>query len=289
MDPVHPLRTWHRLRDDAGAQPPGSGATSPGAAGTSAETPSLKARVAGLDSEAGRAMSDDERARLGDWFATNILRRGVFPVTLDDVKQAVDGLNNSADPRPREEIFAIAEAGQIRWSPATASLPRGIRYVVARGRAGESGADVLVSTRPPSASIEVFLQIAAWDDTARHFNFYERIGRAWYWEGNSWLALGEPTRGKGPFDSHVNGGLVMKELAQPWMHWESTSQPISVDFFRLIIALRPTATSPDGNRRICWRSISCGPASSDGQLHASIAFLAKLPALQSQRACSATY
>ena len=45
------------------------------------------------------------------------------------------------------------------------------------------------------------------------------------------MALHDRTRGRGPFDSHVNGGLVMKELAGPWMHWESTSQPIPVDSF----------------------------------------------------------
>ena len=228
MDPAHPLRTWH-LPASAGPQMPDAGLASPGA--TSDGSTGLKARVAGLDTEAGRTMSDAEKERLGDWFAINILRRGVLPVTLDDLGIAIDALASSSDPRPHEQVFVIAEAGQIRWSRQTASLPRGIRYVVARGRVGEAGADVLVSTRPPSNSTEAFLQVAAWDATQGHFNFYERIGASWFWEGNSGMALDVPTRGRGPFDSHVNGGLVMKELARPWMHWESTSQTIALDAF----------------------------------------------------------
>lgn len=227
MDPTHPLRTWH-LPGNTGAQPPDSSVTSSSA---DAGAPALKARVAGLDNEAGRTMSDDEKARLGDWFAINILRRGIFPLTLDEVSQAIDALADSEEPRPREQVFVIAEAGQIRWSQDTTSLPRSVRYVVARGRAADLGADVLVSTRPPGHSTEAFLQVAAWDATAQHFNFYERLGRSWFWEGNSWMALDDRTRGRGPFDSHVNGGLVMKELARPWMHWESTSQTIPVESF----------------------------------------------------------
>ena len=41
------------------------------------------------------------------------------------------------------------------------------------------------------------------------------------WAGNSWHALEPDSRGKGCFDSHVNGSVVMKELRIPWINWQS--------------------------------------------------------------------
>ena len=231
MDLLHPHRTWQAPNVvAAGAQIAGPGPVEveivAGAHGSA-----LKSRVAGLDSMSGRDMSEAEQATLGDWFAVNLLRRGVFPRTLEEFSAAVDALAASGDPRPREDVFVISETAQFRWTDSSKTLPRGVRYVVVRGRAGDLGSDVLVSSRPPSRSADAFLQVAAWDDTQKHFNFYERIGVDWFWEGNSWMALDPVTRGRGPFDSHVNGGLVMKELAQPWMHWESTSQTLPLDSF----------------------------------------------------------
>ena len=39
--------------------------------------------------------------------------------------------------------------------------------------------------------------------------------------GNSRHALTDPTQGKGPFESHLSGNFVMKELRFPWLHWHS--------------------------------------------------------------------
>jgi hypothetical protein len=70
------------------------------------------------------------------------------------------------------------------------------------------------------------LQVIGWDPHHEVYHYYERRAGTWIWAGNSWHALTEPTRGKGPFDSHVNGALVMKELRFPWNHWHSDSARI---------------------------------------------------------------
>ena len=63
---------------------------------------------------------------------------------------------------------------------------------------------------------------------AGHFNFYLRNEgtTAWVWAGNSNHALDPQTRGRGPFDGHVNGSMVMKELKEPWSNWHSSRASI---------------------------------------------------------------
>ena len=82
---------------------------------------------------------------------------------------------------------------------------------------------VLLATSTQLDDAVNFLQVIGWDGTSGHFNFYERRYGAWVWAGDSRNALDPKSRGKGPFDSHVNGGLVMKELKAPWAHWKSQS------------------------------------------------------------------
>jgi len=134
---------------------------------------------------------------------------------------------------PAQRVFLVSEWGQIPLTAATEQFKRQLRYVVARGRTGEPGADLLISTAPPSDDPDTFLQVAAWDEVNEVFNYYERGkgGATWFWEGGSWDALSAPTRGKGPFDSHVNGAPVMKELKEPWLHWHSVQQGISREHF----------------------------------------------------------
>jgi hypothetical protein len=90
---------------------------------------------------------------------------------------------------------------------------------------------VLISTRPPAEDPGAFLQVASWDGRNNVFHFYERLGTTWLWAGSSWHAFDSAARGKGPFDSHVNGTLVMKELRLPWLHWNSTAQEIPLESF----------------------------------------------------------
>lgn len=165
---------------------------------------------------------------LHDPFARIFLQRERGPVTLRELLAGLDAENASPDGLPRQRVFLVADGGQIPWTLQTAALPRLLRFAIARQRGG-GDADLLVSTAAPFDSAEVFMQVLAWDNVSRAFQFYDRTRGAWFWAGSSWQALEPDTRGQGPFDSHVNGGLVMKELKVPWQNWHSMAAAISPD------------------------------------------------------------
>ncbi|WP_377828155.1 hypothetical protein ACFKHW_29680 [Bradyrhizobium lupini] len=175
-------------------------------------------------------MTDGERASLGDPFFELVLARGRFPGTAAELLAVLNESNGAPEGLPEQMVFVVAEAGQIPFNEANSRLPRSVRYVVTRGRSA-NGPTVLVSTRPPATDPTAFLQVAGWDSRNKVFHFYERAGDAWLWEGSSWHAFDDAARGKGPFDSHVNGTLVMKELRLPWLHWNSTAQEIPLESF----------------------------------------------------------
>ncbi|MGH3721237.1 MAG: hypothetical protein ACRDRI_20775 [Pseudonocardiaceae bacterium] len=166
-------------------------------------------------------MTPSELSTLSDPMA-QLLEGGVFPLTVDALLVEL----NAKGILPEQSSFLISEAGQI--PPAqTASLARDMRFAIVRSRS--SRADLLISTSAIGDPHTVFLQVAAWDDRAELFNYYMRLGGAWVWAGNSYHALAPPSRGNGPFDSHINGSLVMKELKQPWMNWQSQNATILLD------------------------------------------------------------
>ena len=86
-----------------------------------------------------------------------------------------------------------------------------------------SAADIMVVGSSDAASDVAFLQCLAWDPVNEWFNFYARSRQGddetgdaapglWVHAGNSTHAFAEGSRGRGPFDGHVSGSLVMKEL-----------------------------------------------------------------------------
>ena len=180
--------------------------------------------VVGED-KAVRVLSTEEAAgELGDSFATILLLRGVFPSTAGDVLMALDRETSEGDPLREGFVFLLGEGSQIRMSAATAAVDRRLRFLVVRG-VGAEGGDVLVSAaHPDSGNVELM----AWDHRAGGYNFYQSVGDrpAWVFAGNSRHALSDPTQGKGPFESHLSGNFVMKELRFPWLHWHSKAANI---------------------------------------------------------------
>jgi hypothetical protein len=100
--------------------------------------------------------------------------------------------------------------------------------LVARGR-GEFSLLISASTAVDSSADH--LQIIGWDATHHVFHFYERLRVTFFWASMSRHALEDATRGRGPFDSHVNGALVMKELRSPWIHWHAPQAGINEEAF----------------------------------------------------------
>jgi len=166
-----------------------------------------------------------EVAALGDPLAVHVLAPGHRPLTTDALLALLDGAGVLLERRS----FLVAEGGQVRHGPQTAELDRGFRFVIA-GRTA-AGWDLMISTAAPFDNAEIFLQVMAWDAGAGAFAYYERRGGSWIRAGSSHDALADATRGRGPFDSHVNGGMVMKELKLPWLHWHSLSQTIGASAF----------------------------------------------------------
>jgi len=176
-----------------------------------------------------RPLSDDEIAELDDPFARLLLRRGVLPMTVSEVLDEVDNATQAGDPLRRQLTFLVGEGSQILWSADTADIDRGLRLIVTRG--SDNLIDVIVSMGASGDERRRFLQVLGWDDTNGVFQFYERHGDTWVWAGNSWHSLSPPSRGQGPFDSHVNGSMVDKELKPPWIHWHSVAASIPPEIF----------------------------------------------------------
>jgi len=167
-------------------------------------------------------------AELGDPFATLLLQKGVFPPNADQLLAAIDAATPENDPLRTEMTFLLGEGSQL---PGTGDEGpnRRLRFIVSRGRAPE-GIDLLLSAADPANGL---VELMAWDPTAGGFNYYRTVGRgpAWALAGNSRHALTEPTRGKGPFESHPSGSLIMKELKFPWLHWNSFKAQIPANAF----------------------------------------------------------
>jgi hypothetical protein len=195
-----------------------------GLAPASLEPDRIHRFVVGADTAVQMLEHDDAAAQLGDPFATLLLLRGTFPRTAGEVLEALDAATPQGDPLRRGFIFLLGEGSQIPMSADTEAVERRLRFVVARG-AGSEGADLLLSSFHPD---EGDVELMAWDKVHGGFNFYQSVGRnsAWVFAGNSRHALSDPTQGKGPFESHLSGNFVMKELRFPWLHWHSKAANI---------------------------------------------------------------
>lgn len=180
--------------------------------------------VVGED-DAVRVLSPEEAAgELADPFATLLLLRGVFPRTAGEVLDELDRATSAGDPLRQGFFFLVGEGSQIPMTAATASVERRLRFLATRGT-GADGAEILISAFSPD---EGDVELMAWDQRTGGFNYYQTVGAtsAWVFAGNSRHALRAPTQGKGPFESHLSGNFVMKELRFPWLHWHSQAANI---------------------------------------------------------------
>lgn len=175
-----------------------------------------------------QAELDDE---LGDPFATLLLNQGVFPASGQELLDALDGKVGPNDPlgSKSQMSFVLGEGSQIQLPDATPSTNAGMRFLVSRG-SGPKGPDLIVSAADPN---ETFTEVMAWDKKHKGFNYYRSVGGKgrWAFAGNSRHALSPPTKGKGPFEAHPSGNLIMKELRLPWVHWHSFTVDIFEDAF----------------------------------------------------------
>jgi hypothetical protein len=179
--------------------------------------------ILGRDTTPALVAPDEGRASLHDPFAQHVLfTDGAPPLSLRSLLEALDAAGII-----EQRSFVVAEGGQFPWTEATDDLERNFRLTLVRQRPGEAQPDLLLSASTDLDSSENFLQVIGWDAVAGANQFYERRDGVWMWAGSGWDALRPDSRGHGPFDSHVNGALNMKELKLPWLHWHSPSAAIS--------------------------------------------------------------
>lgn len=187
---------------------------------------SLTRFVVGEDRSPRPFSGDEARAELGDPFARLLLLEGTFPRTGEEVLARLAEAAPVGDPlRETPRSFVLGEGSQLGGDAAVAN---GVRFVVATD--GPRGPDVLISTPSPVGG---FVELMAWDRESGGFNYYRTVGDegAWVFAGNSRHALSDPTQGKGPFESHPSGALLMKELEIPWTHWHSFEIAIEPSVF----------------------------------------------------------
>lgn len=180
--------------------------------------------IHGINSEP-VVMDNKIKEELHDPFMNLLLKQGILPLSLSQLLQALEATKTVKE----RKIFHIAEGGQIPWSNMAAKLNRSFRLAIYI-ETSHNEDDIYISTGINVNSLDDFLQLMAWDNTKKGFNFYERRG-TWIYAGNSRDSLHPNTRGLGPFSGHVNGSPVMKELESPWSHWHSSEAEISEEVF----------------------------------------------------------
>lgn len=167
---------------------------------------------------------------LHDPFATLLLRRGTFPVNADELLAGIDATVDATDPLSAgsQRSFILGEGSQLPIGPGNDGSNANLRFLVSRGSAPH-GPELIISAADPQRGL---VEVMAWDVAVGGFNYYRSGGDGvWVVAGNSRHALSAPTQGKGPFESHPSGNLLMKELKLPWVHWHSFKADIFENAF----------------------------------------------------------
>jgi hypothetical protein len=188
--------------------------------------------VVGEDPEPRPLGAAEAEQELGDPFATLLLLEGKFPRTAEQSVTAIKEAAAAGDALRDQMSFVLGEGSQIAFDDST-SLNRGVRFVVTLGATANgppNGPDILISVFDAR---DTGIELMAWDRRTGGFNYYRSVGEppAWVFAGNSRHALSDPTRGKGPFESHKSGALLMKELKLPWINWDSPNARVFATVF----------------------------------------------------------
>lgn len=193
--------------------------------GLALDAKSLNRFIVGAD-PAPRKMSAAEVKELGDPFATLLLAKGKIPKTAQQTVDMIKAAVPKKDPLREQQTFVVGEGSQLA---PTAKAERNLRFILTLGR-GTKGPDFFLSVGDPRQAGGI--EVMAWDRKAGGFNYYRSTRNAlWMFAGNSRDALRNASRGKGPFESHPSGAILMKELKTPWQNWDSPAARIPPEAF----------------------------------------------------------
>lgn len=160
-------------------------------------------------------------SELGDVFAKAVLQaqEGECPTTYSEAMEILrlNDSENCEGPEDGIRTAAVSETSQVMEKGDT------FRLVTTRQCGDRSAFELLFSTFGVKASQKTLsgnVEVIAFDSTKKLFNYYEIVGGEIAHFGDSTMymtAEGDGARCQG---CHPNGGLNMKELAAPWLHWE---------------------------------------------------------------------
>ena len=166
--------------------------------------------------------NDKVAGRLHDPLNTMVFAGGDgCPVNFQDIfeKLAAADTQGCSGEGAGMQTRAISETAQV-----TAQATN-YRLVASRNCNNRPGHGILFSIFGVSAGdteLPPNVEMISFDESAGVFNYYETDGQTLNFFGNSKDFL----KGKGSSDDrrcagcHVGGGLIMKELRAPWLHWE---------------------------------------------------------------------
>lgn len=132
------------------------------------------------------------------------------------------------------QSFAVADGISVTYNDAISpwfdSHLRLAHFVTSvAGSWNTASLRILIVGSPDVLSTGEFLQVASWDSTIQEFRFYGRESinesetqSGWVYMGRSSEAFSKEKSYLGPFNGHVNGTPIMKELHQPWVHWQGS-------------------------------------------------------------------
>lgn len=165
---------------------------------------------------------------LRDPFARTILQRpGACPTTYADV---IAKLRLEDDERC-EGDEAAGLIGRVVSERAQLLDKSDVSRVVVGRQCGRRLPHELLFETPPidtanPALPETDIKVAGYDPVTGAFNFYalegEGEGATWVFHGSSFDLI-DPNRSatSACASCHSDGGLVMREIDEPWVHWES--------------------------------------------------------------------
>jgi hypothetical protein len=162
--------------------------------------------------------------RLHDKFAKLVMQTGdTCPTSLQDImtklkeQVAAASVDECGETFQRElSTRVISETAQLTGMPA-----RAYRLVTTQA-CNTTDAVILSMFAAPGAPLQPNAEIISFDDSAGVFNYYDATGdRIEFFGSSKDLLKGSPDGNtRRCAQCHTGGGLIMKELDTPWIHWE---------------------------------------------------------------------
>jgi hypothetical protein len=175
--------------------------------------------VCEVHNASGNDVGENFVAGFSDPLAELVLKPGdscptTFAATLEKLRQ-IDVLGSCNEGgRAGVATMVVSERAQIL------DEPDGMRLVITRTCGSREQHELIFSVfAGPGQFDKRNAEAIAFDKEAGVFNYYSIEGGVWEWHGNSMDMIREDASSRCAA-CHTGGGLIMKELDSPWLHWE---------------------------------------------------------------------